>query len=66
MLDTHTRLFDPAVSRRRNLHKLVPELKRRQMWKEARVGRLPIVLLDAADVVTVTKVMSEQGQYCYE
>ena len=45
-----TRLFDPAVSRRRNLDRLVPELKQRGAWREATVGRLSVVLISARQV----------------
>ena len=66
ILDTHCRLFDPAVSRRRKLEKLVPYLKAAKAWREARVGGLTIVVLQASAVEEVVRNMHKQGVYCYE
>lgn len=66
ILDTKCRLFEPAVSRRRNLYKMVPYLKKSGAWREARVGGLKIVVLAAADVDEVVRSMSKQGIYCYD
>ena len=66
ILDTNCRLFDPAVSRRRNLYKMVPYLKKSGAWRQARVGGLTIVVLAAADVVKVVRGMNRQGIYCYD
>lgn len=66
ILDTNCRLFEPAVSRRRNLYKMVPYLKKSGAWREARVGGLKITVLAAADVDEVVRSMSKQGIYCYD
>ncbi|OGB11626.1 MAG: hypothetical protein A3E79_07980 [Burkholderiales bacterium RIFCSPHIGHO2_12_FULL_61_11] len=66
ILDTNCRLFEPAVSKRRNLHKVVPYLKKSGAWREARVGGLKIIILAAADVDEVVRSMSKQGIYCYD
>ena len=63
---TETRLFEPAVSRRRNLQKLVPELKRLRAWRQRRVGPLVMTLLDAKDVHAAVVAMLDRGVYCYD
>lgn len=64
--ETTTRLFDPEVSRRRNLQKLVPVLRQRGVWKETRVGLLRAVLLDAGAVVSACRDMANGGMFCYD
>lgn len=64
--ETRCRLYEPAMSRRRNLHKLVPYLKRHGAWREARVGRLKIAVLQAAGVEAAMREMIQQGVYCYD
>ena len=66
VLDTNCRLFEPAVSRRRNLHRMVPYLKKSGVWREARVGGLKITVLAAADVDEVVRSMNKQGINCYD
>lgn len=66
ILDTNGRLFEPAVSRRRNLYKMVPYLKKSGAWREARVGGLKITVLAAADVDEVVRSMNKQGIHCYD
>ncbi len=63
---TTTRLFDPSVSRRRNLFKLVPELSRQSAWRESRLGGLRLVMLDAAAVEEAARNLARQGVYCYD
>ena len=63
---THTRLFEPAVSRRRNLDKLIPELRQRSAWREQRTGRLQMIVLNAEDVVGTVNAMADKGTYCYD
>jgi aminoglycoside N3'-acetyltransferase len=63
---TSTRLFEPAVSKRRNLFKLVPELRRMGAWHEARVGGLRVVMLRARDVEAAAETLVQQGIHCYE
>lgn len=59
------RLFEPGLSARRRMSLLVPELKASGFWKEARVGRLEMILLDAADVLEGCRAMASRGQFCY-
>ena len=66
ILDTHCRLFEPAVSRRRNLHKMVPYLKAAGAWREAKVGGLKITILPVVAVEQVVRNMHMQGVYCYD
>ena len=61
-----TRLFEPAVSRRRNLDRLVPELKQRRAWREATVGRLSVVLISARQVIEAVAALASRGIYCYD
>jgi aminoglycoside 3-N-acetyltransferase len=66
MVKTQTRLFEPAVSRRRNLQKLVPELKRLGAWRQRRIGPLVMTLLNAKDVYAAVLAMLDRGIYCYD
>ena len=63
---TETRLFEPAVSRRRNLHKLVPELMMRGTWKQSRVGRLTVATVRARDVLDAVAALAARGIYAYD
>ncbi len=63
---TDTRLFEPSVSRRRNLFKLVPELKRRLGWRERKIGRLTAILLSTSDVVASAGELADRGIFCYD
>ncbi|MBI2527067.1 MAG: AAC(3) family N-acetyltransferase [Candidatus Rokubacteria bacterium] len=66
ILLTKTRLFDPAVSRRRNLEKLRPVLRQRGRWAQGRVGGLDLILLNARDVLAAGRWLAEHGVYCYD
>jgi len=61
-----TRLFEPAVSRRRNLHKIVPELKRIEALHRRRIGKLDITVLRAQDVLNATRNLLDRGIHCYD
>jgi aminoglycoside 3-N-acetyltransferase len=63
---THTRLFDPQISRRRNLSKLLPELHARGAWKQSRAGRLPIALVSARDVLDSVQALAARGIFAYD
>jgi aminoglycoside 3-N-acetyltransferase len=63
---TETRLFEPQRSRSRNLQKLVPFLKKRNVWREARVGRLVLILLSAEGVLSTCQEMIRLGIYPYD
>lgn len=66
IVETRTRLFDPHVSRRRNLQKLVPFLKDKGYWHEARVGLLRGIILKAGEVADTCRVMAQGGVFCYD
>jgi len=66
IVETNCRLFEPAVSKRRNLHKMTPFLKKAAAWREARVGGLRIIVLAATDVEQAVRGMHKQGVYCYD
>ncbi len=66
LLDTRCRLFDPTVSRRRNLHKMVPYLKQAGAWREAKVGGLKVTVLAATSVAQTVRQMIKKGVYCYD
>lgn len=66
LLETETRLYEPAVSRRRNLGKMLPPLRRAGAMREVRLGGLRISVMAAADVEQVLRQMHGQGIYCYD
>jgi aminoglycoside 3-N-acetyltransferase len=63
---TNTRLFEPALSRRRNLYKLLPELEARGAWKQSRVGRLSIAIVDARAVIEAVTALAARGIFAYD
>jgi len=66
IVETRCRLYEPAMSRRRNLFKLVPYLKKHGAWREVRVGLLKVVVLQATGVEAAMREMNKQGVYCYD
>jgi aminoglycoside 3-N-acetyltransferase len=62
---TRTRLYDPAISSRRNLRLMIQPLQRAGVWREGRVGRLNLLVLSAAEVLATLQAMSKVGKYCY-
>jgi aminoglycoside N3'-acetyltransferase len=66
ILVSKTRLFDPALSRRRDLHKLASVLRQQGKWAETQLGELGIILLEARDVMAASKSLAAQGVYCYD
>jgi aminoglycoside 3-N-acetyltransferase len=66
LVQTETRLFDPAMSRRRNIAKLVPVLKQRGAWRQASLGTLDVILLSASDVMDALRAMAKEDRYCYD
>lgn len=66
IVETRTRLFEPSVSRRRNLHKLTPEIQRCGDWREGRLGGLFAVLLDAAQIRDAANRLADRAIYCYD
>jgi aminoglycoside 3-N-acetyltransferase len=65
-ITTQTRLFEPAMSRRRNLFKLLPYLRRKQAIRETRVGQLSITLVDAQGAYDALQTMLNERVYCYD
>jgi aminoglycoside 3-N-acetyltransferase len=63
--ESRFRLYDREHGSRRRMWPMIPELKRLGLWKEAKVGRLEIILLRAADVVTACESMAKKGEFCY-
>jgi aminoglycoside 3-N-acetyltransferase len=63
---TQTRLFEPAVSRRRNIFKLVPYLRAGGFWRQTSVGKLDAVLLNAREVLAAASDMLARGEFCYD
>jgi len=61
-----TRLFDPVVSRRRNVDRLEQTIRRRGQWRETRLGELRIILLKARDVMVAAQSLAAEGVYCYD
>ena len=61
--ESHLRLF--ALSGRRRMALMIPELKRRQTWREARIGKLEIIVVRATDVFTAIESMAKRGEFCY-
>jgi len=66
ILLTKTRLFDPALSRRRNLEPLRPVLRQRGTWAQGRVGGLDMILLNARDVLAAGRWLADRGVHCYD
>ena len=65
-LVVRTRLFDPAMSRRRTMKPLVPELKQVGNWHEARAGNLSVIVVPARGALEAAVRLAERGVYCYE
>lgn len=65
-IQVRNRLFEPSVSRRRNLGKLARELERAGRWHEARVGKLALTYVRARDALEAARAMSARGEYCYD
>jgi len=59
------RLFDPAVSARRDPELMIGPLKRRGFWRSARLGRLELVVLHTTEVLATVREMGASGQFCY-
>jgi aminoglycoside 3-N-acetyltransferase len=66
LVTTSTRLFEPSLSRRRNLEPLQRELASRGLWHSIRIGTLDAVLLDAHEVLRTCQDMAARGYYCYD
>ncbi len=65
MLKVNTRLYDPVLSSRRRLSILERELKSLGAWRERRLGKTAIVVLETDAVTTAVRGMAERGIFCY-
>ena len=59
------RLFDPEVSRRRQLAPLEMELRKAGRWQECRIGTLTAPVLSVKAVLQTLEEMADQGVFCY-
>lgn len=66
VLETRTRLFDRDVSGRRDVARMVPALKQAGSWREGRVGRLSVTVLEARPVLEVLRALARDGVFCYK
>lgn len=64
-LQVSTRLFDPEVSRRRDLGALERELRAVGAWRQRKIGRVVAVLVEPDAVRDAVRSMAERGTYCY-
>jgi aminoglycoside 3-N-acetyltransferase len=60
-----TRLYDPRVSGRRRLDNIETELRKRGQWRERKLGRVSVVVLEARAVRDAVRAMAQRGAYCY-
>ncbi len=60
-----TRLYDPVVSRTRDVRLMIPHLKARGFWREARIGKLDVIVLRCREVRQVALNMASNGFFCY-
>jgi aminoglycoside 3-N-acetyltransferase len=65
-LTTTMRLFEPKYSKRRNLEKLTPALKKHGWWRETHLGGMKAILLRADQVLQTCSDMADRGIYCYD
>lgn len=61
-----TRLYDPVMSRRRNLAILERGLKDAGRWRDEHVGQVPLIVLTARDIYDTVAEMAARGVTCYE
>lgn len=61
-----SRLFDPAVSRRRTMAPLDAELKRSGAWRSGRVGNVAVIAISARAAMAAARRLADRGVYCYE
>ena len=64
--ETRTRLFDPALSKRRNLSLLEQRLRQQGSWRQGHIGRAGLILLEAKQVLDAVTSMSHEGIFCYD
>src|SRR4051794_35776919 len=64
-LQMTTRLYDPELSGRRNLAILEKELKDRGAWRERKLGKMAVVVLETGAISAAVREMVERGIFCY-
>ena len=60
------RLFDPSMSRRRNLSPLKQALVARREWRQVRVGRLQVAICGAEAMLGAAEALAAKGVFCYD
>jgi len=60
------RLFALRLAGHRDGAPLIAELKRRGWWRERRIGRLQMILLEAHDVYEAASDLARRGVLCYD
>src|SRR5207245_9459679 len=60
------RLFSQRPGGHRDDAPLIAELKRRGWWRERRLGRLRVILLEAHDVYAAASDLARRGVLCYD
>ncbi|MBU6367005.1 MAG: AAC(3) family N-acetyltransferase [Gemmatimonadetes bacterium] len=65
-LEVRTRLFNPELSRRRQVARLRAPLEARGAWAEGRVGTVRAILLRMGDVAACARALAAEGRYCYD
>ena len=66
VVTTTTRLFEPAVSRRRNLDTLARALSERGTMRKARIGQVGLAVVSADEVVAAVAALADAGIFCYD
>jgi aminoglycoside 3-N-acetyltransferase len=66
LVTTNTRLFDPALARRRRLERLLPPLRSLGAWNEARVGTLRMALVGCDELRRAYQQLCDTQRYCYD
>jgi hypothetical protein len=59
------RLFDPAVSSKRDLTPLRKHLQQSGRWRERKVGNIGMIVVSARDALDAARELAERGVYCY-
>jgi aminoglycoside N3'-acetyltransferase len=60
------RLYNPAVSKRRNLAPLAAELRKAGYWREGKVGSLQAPVLGAKHIMQTLEEMARGSVFCYD
>jgi len=66
VVTTTTRLFDPKMSRKRNLDRLEQELEQRGAIGRTRMSLTPIIAVEAAAVATLCRERAREGRFFYD